>query len=241
VTSRGTFLAALRGQEVVAFSASVWWRLPGFLNSEERPGWWLDPGYCTRALAEVATLCGLQAIQVPLLRSPDVDSSGGLSASAAEPYEVLAARPDVQAALTIVDQLVRQDRHAVLGVLPAVSDMRGRWPNESREEFEDDTSDVVSRLFGLGADGVIIQGAEATEVQGTMNHIARLAIHFGRVVLGVTPRDAWSTDGQHVVVSVLPQAPWPTIHRGALLATADLSTYSPRELRTWLVARPRVN
>lgn len=239
MTLRETFLAALRGQEAIAFSARAWWRLPAFLNSEERPDWWLDAGYCTRALADLATLCGLEAIQIPLLRTREGLTGGEMPPPPAEPYEALAARAEVGAALAVVDQLTRLDRHGVLGVLPSVPDMLRRWPDESPEELQDDTSEVVSHLFALGADGVIIHGTESADVRATMDPLARLAKHFGRVVLGVTPWEAWSTDSQHAVFSVSPQGPWATIRGGVVLATVDLSLYSPRELKPWLDSRPR--
>lgn len=239
MSARDNFLAALNGQDVVSFSALTWERLPGFLNATAGPDWWLDVGYCGRALVEAATLCGSEAIQIPLLRFPDPLITGDMPPATTHVYEQLASRRDVKATFTIIDQLSTLGQYGILGVIPSISFMHELWPDMSRDDLEDDTSDLVSGLFELGADGVVIRGPDKEQVKESTDLISRLARHFGRVAIGATPGEAWSSEGLHTLAVASPDKAWPRLSRGVLLSTSDLSRQSPRELQDWLASRPR--
>ncbi len=238
MSARDNFLAALNGKELVSFSALAWERLPGFLNLTVPPEWWLDAGYCGRALVEAATLCGSEAIQIPLLKVPDPAIAADAPTARTRSYEGLGGR-DVKAAFAIVGQLSTLGQFGILGVIPAVSSLHQLWPDVSRDDLEDDTSALVSELFELGADGVVIRGPDEGQVRESTDLVSRLAKHYGRAAIGVTLREAWSTEGTHSLAVADPEKSWPRLARGVMISVSDLSKRTPRELQDWLASRPR--
>lgn len=239
MNARESFLAALKGQELVSFSALAWERLPGFLNLTAPPEWWLDAGYCGRALVEAATLCGSEAIQIPLLKVRDPASAADTPTAGTREYEGLGGR-DARAALAIVDQLSTLGQYGILGVIPSVSSLHQLWPDVSRDDLEDDTSALVSGLFELGADGVVIHGPDKGRVRESTDLVSRLARHFGRVAIGATLGEAWSTEGIHTLAVADPEKAWPRLDKGVMISVSDLSKRTPRELQDWLASRPRM-